>query len=670
MSFRSISFILCTACLGAALARAQQADPVKVAQVAAGTLTEARVSWWGFDPADSTAFLQQAINSKVPKLIVDKMPSPWITNKLTAVSNQEIIFEEGVELVAMKGQFQGVTDALMTIRLQENVTLRGLGKGATLRMHKADYHTDAYQKSEWRHGISILSSRQVSIINLSIVDSGGDGIYLGIGKRGEPDTDILIKNVVCDGNNRQGISVIAAVNMLIEDTRLINTSGTAPEAGIDFEPNLPDEPIRNCVMRNCFSENNNGGGYVFYLPNMESAIGPLEVTLENCISKNEKRAPLAFYTGNGPGRTMQGHFKVVNCTFENAAHPISLVGNDADGVKIEFVDVTIDNCGHAIPKSAIIGMSNRAEDEATGGNLFFRNVTVKDPNEDRPLFHFSDSSMGGGGLRNIGGEITFIANGKTTKHVFSDEWAKAAFPPREIKKIPYYPMDGARFQPYQANAAIPDQDLPDLQPRGLGRFWLHANQGEEIRLAVLYGQLGNYSGTAAPVSLTTPSGKKLALGSARFKEVTDLALAEAPETGLYQVEISAGGNWSAIKRSNRAIVLPAYPKAAHLASGGGDYFVLVPPGSGEFGIRLWGEGAEGLKATIFDPAGNQVWQKDDISAVEQFVGTQEQGQAGGVWKLRVEKPTNLPVIEDHFIRIYGIPPFIGLAPELLLAPTP
>ena len=149
-----------------------------------------------------------------------------------------------------------------------------------------------------------------------------------------------------------------------------------------------------------------------------------------------------------------------------------------------------------------------------------------------------------------------------------------------------------------------------------------------------------------------------------------MGLAEAPETGIYQVEISAGANWSSIKRSNRAIVLPAYPKAAHLASGGGDYFFLVPPGSGEFSIRFWGEGAEGLKATVFDPAGNQVWQKDDISAIEQFVGTPEQGKAGGVWKLRVEKPTNLPVIEDHYIRIYGIPPFIGLAPELLLAPAP
>ncbi len=669
MTFRSLSVFLCAAGLGVTLATAQQANPEKVAQVAAGTLTEARVSWWGFNPADSTAFLQQAINSKVPKLIIDKMPSPWYTNKLTAVSNQEIIFEEGVELVALKGQFQGLTDALITIRQQENVTLRGLGKGATLRMHKADYHTDAYKKSEWRHGISILSSRKVNIINLSIVDTGGDGIYLGIAKRGVPPTDILIKNVVCDGNNRQGISVIAAVNMLIEDTKLINTSGTAPEAGIDFEPNLPDEPIRNCVMRNCYSENNNGGGYVFYLPNMVSDISPLEVTLENCISINDKRSPLALHTGNGPGRTLQGHFKVINCTFTNAGNPISLVGNDADCVKIEFVNVTIDNCGHTQPEKAVINMSNRAQDESAGGNLFFRNVTVKDPNEGRPLFNFTDGGMNGGGLRNISGEITYIANGKATKQVFSDEWAKATFPPLQIKRVPYYPMDGARFQPYQANAVIPDQDLPSLQPRGLGKFWLYANQGEDIRLAVLYGQLGNYSGTRAAVNLITPSGKKIGLGGAQFQEVTELALAEAPETGIYQVEISAGANWSSIKRSNRAIVLPAYPKAAHLAAGGGDYFFLVPPGSGEFSIRFWGEGAEGLKATVFDPAGNQVWQKDDISAIEQFVGTPEQGKAGGVWKLRVEKPTNLPVIEDHYIRIYGIPPFIGLAPELLLAPA-
>ena len=302
-----------------------------------------------------------------------------------------------------------------------------------------------------------------------------------------------------------------------------------------------------------------------------------------------------------------------------------------------IVNVTIDNCGHTRPDSAIISMSNRAQDEAAGGNLFFRNVTVKDPNENRPLFNFTDGGMNGGGLRNIGGEITYIANGKTTKHVFSDEWAKATYPPIQIKRVPYYPMDGARFQPYQTNPVIPDRDLPNLQPRGLGKFWLYANQGEDIRLAVLYGQLGNYSGTKAAVNLITPSGKKIGLGGAKFQEVTEVGLAEAPETGIYQVEISAGANWSSIKRSNRAIVLPAYPKAAHLASGGGDYFFLVPGSANSASVS--GAGAESIKATVFDPAGNQVWQKDDISAIEQFVGTPEQGKAGGV-QAAVEKPTN------------------------------
>ena len=85
----------------------QGAEPEKVAQVMAGELKEARVSWWGFNPEDSTEFLEAAIKSKVPKLIVDKQPSPWIAGKtLLLVSNQEIVFEEGVELLAKKGCFK------------------------------------------------------------------------------------------------------------------------------------------------------------------------------------------------------------------------------------------------------------------------------------------------------------------------------------------------------------------------------------------------------------------------------------------------------------------------------------------------------------------------------------------------------------------------------------
>ena len=83
------------------------AQPEKVAQVERGELKEAYASWWGFDAEDSTKALQAAVSSKVPKLIIDKMPSAWILgNTLKLVSNQEIVFEEGVELLAKKGAFK------------------------------------------------------------------------------------------------------------------------------------------------------------------------------------------------------------------------------------------------------------------------------------------------------------------------------------------------------------------------------------------------------------------------------------------------------------------------------------------------------------------------------------------------------------------------------------
>jgi hypothetical protein len=39
--------------------------------VRAGKLKVAHASWWGFDSVDATAALQAAINSGVPKLVVD-----------------------------------------------------------------------------------------------------------------------------------------------------------------------------------------------------------------------------------------------------------------------------------------------------------------------------------------------------------------------------------------------------------------------------------------------------------------------------------------------------------------------------------------------------------------------------------------------------------------------
>lgn len=151
------------------------ARPELVREVLDGKRNEARVLSWGFDAKDSTSFLQNAINSKVKKLIIDKKESPWITRPLTGVSDQEIVFEEGTELVALHGAFHPKGDCMLSHDTCANVIIRGEGKNVKrpcIRMHKADYQSSAYEKSEWRHGLNFLSCRNVRVQGLAIEQTG------------------------------------------------------------------------------------------------------------------------------------------------------------------------------------------------------------------------------------------------------------------------------------------------------------------------------------------------------------------------------------------------------------------------------------------------------------------------------------------------------------------
>src|SRR5262245_30268248 len=169
---------------GNSIAFAQVNEPA-IADVASGKLKEAKASWWGFNESDATGCLQKAIDSKVPKLVVDNVGKSWVVTPLKLVSNQEIVFEKGVEVLARAGKFQGRDDSLFTASLLENVTLSGYG--ATLRMRRGDYDDPSrYTRAEWRHVLNILSCRNVKVLGLTLTESGGDGIYLGKAKAGVP----------------------------------------------------------------------------------------------------------------------------------------------------------------------------------------------------------------------------------------------------------------------------------------------------------------------------------------------------------------------------------------------------------------------------------------------------------------------------------------------------
>ena len=307
MSVRHVVFALVvfSVATGSALA---EGNPEKVKQVKAGTLKEARADWWGFDAEDSTKCLQAAIDSGVKTLTVPNMGKPWIVHPIKLASDQEIVFADGVVVEAIRGGFKGKNDCLLSARSQKNIVLRGTN--ATLRMHKKDYQdASRYIRAEWRHTVSFHSCENVKVIGLMLKSSGGDGVYIGDCR--SPVNyckDVVIKDCTIDDNHRQGISVISVVNLLIENCVITNTKGTAPQAGIDFEPNSKGERLFNITVRNCVFKDNAGAGVILCAhPNQDSA--PISFVFENCKTINNR-----FTGGFGPNPPIgKIDFKMSDC---------------------------------------------------------------------------------------------------------------------------------------------------------------------------------------------------------------------------------------------------------------------------------------------------------------------------------------------------------------------
>lgn len=645
---------------------AAEVDADAIAKVKAGEITEAKASWWGFDAADSTDALQAAVDSGAKRVIVENMGRPWIVRPITLASDQEILFEKGTVVEAKKGEFHASNASLFNINSEQNVSL--VGYGAVLRMHRKDYDNPPYKKAEWRHVINIKSSSNIKIHGLTLAESGGDGIYLGTSKRGVTNKDVHIKDVVCDGNYRQGISVITAENLLIENTIMKNTAGTPPAAGIDFEPNHASERIVNCVMRNCVSENNQGCGYVFYLPNLTGKSAPLSLRLENCVARGSNRVPFSFTSNNeGSDGPLAGRAEFVDCTFADGNGPgIAIRGKPASGCRLRFVNCCIVNPAKDTPETPAIQYMTRAGNMEDVGGVEFRDCVLEDTVK-RPIMKYEDWARGLC-LVDVTGRLKTRRGGTETVHTFTPEWLQSIHSGKILKRFPRYEMGNVGFEPVAASLT---QEIRPLRPftlRKKGKFVIHARAGDDVAFALRQMQVGKYGSRTARITALSPSGKKLSVGEVRFLEEATLRF-NAAETGLYRVPFDVGSNKVAMTSCNRPACVSGEDKAIWFISARGDFYFYVPVGTKEFGVKIYGEGqGEGVAATIFDPDGEMVWEESAITAPEQFVATPTPAQTAMAWKVRFAKPEGTGM-EDFYVELQGIPPFLTSDPNSLLKPV-
>eukprot|EP01043_Picozoa_sp_COSAG02_P018160 COSAG02_NODE_841_length_16613_cov_61.635703_6_plen_961_part_00 len=277
------------------------------------------------NPEDCSDELQAAIYSGASTIRITDPGFPWRICKVSGhtadgivlnITNTHLIFEPGVVIEARAGCFGSLRDPTSLSGLfrtrndgpdacyparsadapfcTENVTIDGYG--AIFQMRKHDYMNGSiYAHSEDREGVGIYRAKNLILRGLKVIRTGGDGLYV------KDCYTCTFVDLTLDDNYRQACSVISASDTLFENCNFINTGmtgGTAPQAGVDFEPNGPSDFLHNLTLRNCSARNNVGGGYFVSYNNLNNNSRPVSIAFDHCFvdgHPNNQNAGLYAY---------------------------------------------------------------------------------------------------------------------------------------------------------------------------------------------------------------------------------------------------------------------------------------------------------------------------------------------------------------------------------------
>lgn len=306
--------------------------------------TRVYASDFGYSPVDATSAFQNAILSDADTVIVDLQSADWIVgpNRFYDLQDKVIIFQSGVVLNAKPGAFPDNGDCLISLVRANNVKI--IGYGAVLKMRKAEYA--ALDDGEWRHALAVNNSSNIEVYGLKIMDSGGDGLYVsgdtwyGTQLYSE---NILFRDIWCDNHYRQGISVISAQHLRVENCWFTNTKGTLPESGVDLESDNPQHRFLDIVFEKCRFTGNSGNGIQLSFWRLDSTSIPVDITFRDCYlsgnhdAGNPYAAAEIQISDNGHG-AVHGNALFERCMVENSQWTAVSMRKTANGIMTSFDD--------------------------------------------------------------------------------------------------------------------------------------------------------------------------------------------------------------------------------------------------------------------------------------------------------------------------------------------
>jgi hypothetical protein len=243
-------------------------------------------------------------------------PGVCIVNPLTVASNSYLEFHPLTVLKSKTGYHDdpGAQHVLNIVKAT-NVTIAG--NGATVQMLKSEYTT-----GEQRHGVFIAGSTDVRIYDLRSIDSGGDGFFIGATYGREFSLRVAVYNCVADNNRRQGLSIVSGKNVLIAGGEYRNTSGTAPQSGIDLEPDTGEHKLESIYLLGVKTSGNAGSGLLIVPVKLGSAAGnAVSITVDGLVSRGDSVATpggsIRMVNGSEPASPIGGSISISNSTILN-----------------------------------------------------------------------------------------------------------------------------------------------------------------------------------------------------------------------------------------------------------------------------------------------------------------------------------------------------------------
>ena len=380
---------------------------------------------------DNSANIQKAINSGDDTIIIPNVGKPWIISDriLAQQSNQKIVFEPGVVLLAQKGSFKKVHTSMMMVHAN-NVTISGYG--ATFQMQRDDYlNPELYERSEFRHALVVRGSNNFVVEGLTLKDAGGDGLFVSHGKKTEGKNSIpertfssgIIRDIVTDNNYRLGLSIMSAKDLTVENSTFKNTSGTRPASGVDIEPDYGWQKLVNIQFNNNkFIDNARNGVQIALGKYRGEDTTDVSIAFDGCEIINSDQVGMKIYANkSGVYDGARGLISIKNCDIDGSGENGIFVKSDhvdpEKTIKLAFEDVTISNTANNTEEAAPVILHNTHEPGVVANIDFGTNFVIED-NFNRPAVYTTYFSRKQG-LANIHGKIK-VNNPKQEPSFLSD----------------------------------------------------------------------------------------------------------------------------------------------------------------------------------------------------------------------------------------------------------